>query len=166
MTPRSHHVVDSPVGPLTLVAAGSALVGLYMDRQRHAPPTEQLGDPDPRGFDEAAAQLAAYFAGELTTFDLDVAPCGTAFQQAVWAELAGVPYGCTVSYGALAGRIGRPAASRAVGAATGRNPLSIVIPCHRVVGASGDLTGYGGGVDRKRYLLTHEAALLGRLSGR
>lgn len=158
MTARTHHVVDSPIGPLTLVAQDGPLVGLYLHSQRHGPAPEHLGDRDARGFEHATAQLEAYFAGQLTTFDLELAPRGTAFQRTVWSELARIPYGCTASYGELAARIGRPTACRAVGLANGRNPLSIVIPCHRVVGASGALTGYGGGVDRKRYLLKLEAA--------
>jgi methylated-DNA-[protein]-cysteine S-methyltransferase len=110
----------------------------------------------------AAAQLAEYFAGTRRTFDLPLAPRGTGFQRIVWHALAKIPYGETRSYGELARAIGRPAASRAVGAANGKNPLSIVVPCHRVVGASGELTGYAGGVATKRWLLDHEAGSLTR----
>lgn len=112
-------------------------------------------------FNAAFAQLRAYFAGELTRFDLPLYFSGTAFQNAVWSALRDIPYGETISYTELAGRIGRPAASRAVGAANGANPLPIVIPCHRVIGADGSLTGFGGGVETKRYLLRHERGIAG-----
>lgn len=104
----------------------------------------------------AAAQLAAYFAGERRDFDLPLAPQGTPFQQRVWDALLAIPYGAVRSYGDVARAIGRPAASRAVGAANGRNPIAIIVPCHRVIGASGQLTGYGGGLPTKRWLLEHE----------
>jgi methylated-DNA-[protein]-cysteine S-methyltransferase len=149
-------VVDSPVGPLTLVAHDGVLAGLYMRDQRHRPPQETFGEPDPAPFGEVAAQLAAYFEGRLHEFELPLAPVGTAFQQRVWAELLAIPYGETRSYGQLADILGAPRASRAVGLANGRNPIGIIIPCHRVVGASGDLTGYGGGLPRKRFLLDLE----------
>lgn len=159
MTAPRRTVVDSPVGPLTLVADDGALVGLYMDGQRHRPDLDvsagDLGDTA-AVLAEAGAQLAAYFAGELTAFDLPLAPRGTAFQLRVWAALRDIPYGETESYGALAQRIGSPGASRAVGLANGRNPIGIVVPCHRVVGADGSLTGYGGGLPRKRFLLDLE----------
>jgi methylated-DNA-[protein]-cysteine S-methyltransferase len=151
--------IGSPVGPLTLVGAGGALTGLYLDAQRHLPGPAAFGPPgDPAAapFAAAAAQLAAYFAGELTSFDLDLAPDGTPFQRKVWTALRGIPYGQTVTYGQLAARIGAPAASRAVGLANGKNPISIVVPCHRVIGADGSLTGYGGGLPRKRFLLDLE----------
>ena len=151
----THHVMGSPVGPLTLVAHDHRLAGLYMDGQRHRPDGVQ-GDRDPGAFRAAVEQLDAYFAGERTAFDLPLRLAGTAFQQLVWAELQTIPYGTTVSYGELARRIGRPGASRAVGLANGRNPVGIIVPCHRVVGATGSLTGYGGGIDRKRRLLDHE----------
>jgi methylated-DNA-[protein]-cysteine S-methyltransferase len=157
---RSYAVVESPVGPLTLVAVDGALAGLYMDEQRHRPPPEVFGEPadDPQGlpFGEAARQLREYFDGERTAFDLPLALDGTEFQRRVWAQLRAIPYGQTVSYGQLADRLGQPSASRAVGLANGKNPVSIVVPCHRVVGTDGGLTGYGGGIERKRYLLDHE----------
>ncbi|NGO67410.1 methylated-DNA--[protein]-cysteine S-methyltransferase [Streptomyces boncukensis] len=154
---RTHTVIDSPVGPLTLVANGDgALTGLYMEDQRHRPPQETFGVPDPDGFAAAARQLGEYFAAEREEFDLPLALEGTEFQRAVWRELRRIPYGATVSYGELAARLGNPAASRAVGLANGRNPVGIVVPCHRVLGASGSLTGYGGGLARKRYLLDFE----------
>jgi methylated-DNA-[protein]-cysteine S-methyltransferase len=159
MTGRTHVTVASPVGPLTIVAQDGAIVALYMDAQRHAPGPEAFGlpgDPAEEPFAAAAAQLTAYFAGQLTTFDLPLAPAGTDFQRRVWDGLRQIPYGQTVSYGELARRLGSPAASRAVGLANGRNPISIVVPCHRVIGSDGSMTGYGGGLDRKRFLLALE----------
>ena len=163
---RSHTVIDSLVGPLTLVAEDGAIVGLYMNLQRHRPEDEMLGGLDREGrlkepFTAAADQLDAYFAGDLTTFSLPLAPRGSTFQQRVWAALQDIPYGETESYGELAERIGSPGAARAVGLANGKNPISIVIPCHRVVGANGNLTGYGGGLDRKKQLLDLELAVSG-----
>ncbi|WP_377272828.1 methylated-DNA--[protein]-cysteine S-methyltransferase [Peterkaempfera sp. SMS 1(5)a] len=153
----AHTVVESPCGPLTLVARDGALAGLYMTDQRHRPAQETFG---PRTglslFARVAEQLDAYFAGDLTHFDLDLSLDGTAFQRSVWAGLLTIPYGTTVSYGELAARLGQPGASRAVGLANGRNPVGIIVPCHRVVGANGSLTGYGGGLDRKRWLLDFE----------
>ncbi|WP_326700871.1 methylated-DNA--[protein]-cysteine S-methyltransferase [Streptomyces sp. NBC_01754] len=153
---RRHTVLDSPYGPLTLVATDGVLAGLYMTEQRHRPPEETFGAPDPGPFAEAARQLDAYFAGELTDFDLPLRLDGTPFQRGVWAELVRIPYGATRSYGELAERLGKPGASRAVGLANGRNPIGIIVPCHRVVGASGGLTGYGGGLERKQRLLAFE----------
>ena len=157
---RTHAVVDSPIGPLTLVATPEGLAGLYMDAQRHLPASDRFGDPDTGAaaavLDACRAQLAEYFAGDRTAFDLPLAMEGTDFQRRVWAALLDIPYGETESYGQLAERIGRPGASRAVGLANGRNPVSIVVPCHRVVGAAGALTGYGGGIERKRHLLDLE----------
>ncbi|MGD9484642.1 methylated-DNA--[protein]-cysteine S-methyltransferase [Streptomyces sp. TRM70308] len=153
---RTHTVVDTPIGPLTLVAADGVLCGLYVHDQRHRPPQETFGVPDPAGFAEAREQLAEYFAGERTEFTVPLALSGTPFQRTVWAALCAIPYGETVGYGELAARLGRPRAARAVGLANGRNPVSIIVPCHRVVGAGGALTGYGGGLDRKRLLLDLE----------
>jgi methylated-DNA-[protein]-cysteine S-methyltransferase len=118
-----------------------------------------VGDPATEPFGTAADQLAAYFAGRLTEFSLPLAPAGTPFQRRVWAGLQEIPYGDTWSYGQLAGKVGNPAAVRAVGLANGRNPIAVVIPCHRVIGADGSLTGYGGGLDRKRFLLDLEAGV-------
>jgi methylated-DNA-[protein]-cysteine S-methyltransferase len=160
---RSHVTVPSPVGPLTIVAAGGKITGLYMDAQRHAPEPESFGlpaDPAEEPFAAAAAQLRAYFDGGLTEFDLPLSPVGTEFQRRVWAGLRAIPYGETVSYGELASRLGSPAASRAVGLANGKNPIAIVVPCHRVIGADGSLTGYGGGLDRKQFLLALERGSL------
>jgi methylated-DNA-[protein]-cysteine S-methyltransferase len=149
-------LVNSPIGTLTLVAANGVLAGLYMNRQRHRPLRETFGASDPTPFIEVIKQLNEYFTAQRTDFDLPVMLAGTPFQRTVWAALREIPYGQTMSYGQLAERIGRPAAARAVGLANGRNPIGIIVPCHRVVGATGDLTGYGGGLERKRYLLEHE----------
>jgi methylated-DNA-[protein]-cysteine S-methyltransferase len=157
---RTHVVVPSPIGPLTIVAEDGSVVALYMDAQQHRPADVSLGavgDSNAEPFAAAAQQLTAYFAGELTAFDLPVAPTGTEFQRSVWTALRTIPYGQTWSYGQLADKIGKPAAVRAVGLANGRNPVAIVIPCHRVIGSDGSLTGYGGGLDRKRFLLDLEA---------
>ncbi|MFE9684480.1 methylated-DNA--[protein]-cysteine S-methyltransferase [Streptomyces sp. NPDC002701] len=153
---KQHTVIDSPYGPLTLVATDGVLSGLYMTDQRHRPPQETFGSPDDTVFAEATAELAAYFAGELTDFSVRLDLVGTPFQRAVWAELRRIPYGETRTYGQLADALGNPKASRAVGLANGRNPLGIIVPCHRVVGANGSLTGYGGGLERKQRLLDFE----------
>jgi methylated-DNA-[protein]-cysteine S-methyltransferase len=163
---RSHTVIPSAVGPLTLVAEDGAIVGLYMDLQRHRPDDDELGEKDERGreaepFKAAADQLDAYFAGTLTCFTVPLSPRGSGFQQRVWAALQQIPYGETETYGELAARIGSPGAARAVGLANGKNPIGIVIPCHRVVGSNGNLTGYGGGLDRKKQLLDLELAVSG-----
>jgi methylated-DNA-[protein]-cysteine S-methyltransferase len=156
---RTHVTIGSPVGPLTLVAGDGALVALYMHAQRHRPDEAVFGlagDHAAEPFAAAASQLSAYFAGELTSFDLPLQPAGTAFQKKVWMALRDIPYGRTITYGELAAGIGSAAASRAVGLANGKNPISIVVPCHRVIGTDGSLTGYGGGLERKRFLLDLE----------
>ena len=153
---RTHTVVDSPVGPLTLVDEEGGLAGLYMHEQRHLPPTASFGPRDDRVLPALREQLPLYFAGELREFDVPLATAGTPFQQQVWAALREVPYGSTCTYGDLATAIGRPTAVRAVGAANGRNPVCIVVPCHRVVGSDGSLTGYAGGMERKELLLALE----------
>jgi methylated-DNA-[protein]-cysteine S-methyltransferase len=155
-----HTTIESPVGPLTLVARDGALVGLYMLDQRHRPEPATFGerDDDAEPFAAATRQLGEYFAGTRTEFDLPLAPRGTPFQERVWAALREIPYGETTSYGELAERIGSPGAARAVGLANGRNPIGIVVPCHRVVGSTGALTGYGGGIETKRRLLDAERA--------
>ncbi|MEV0275921.1 methylated-DNA--[protein]-cysteine S-methyltransferase [Streptomyces sp. NPDC050610] len=158
---RVHTQLDSPYGTLTLVAADGVLCGLYMTEQRHRPSEETFGEPDDTPFTEAARQLAAYFAGEITEFDLPLHLDGTPFQRRVWSELQRIPYGETVSYGQLADRMDAPGASRAVGLANGKNPIGIIVPCHRVVGSTGSLTGYGGGLDRKRRLLDFERGVSG-----
>ncbi|KQX50998.1 MULTISPECIES: methylated-DNA--[protein]-cysteine S-methyltransferase [unclassified Streptomyces] len=152
-----HTVVDSPYEPLTLVAVDGVLSRVHMTGQRHRPPEETFGEPDPRPFGEAIRQLDAYFAGELTVFDLPLHLIGTAFQLRVWEQLLRIPYGETRTYGELAEELGNPGASRAVGLANGKNPVGIIVPCHRVVGAGGGLTGYGGGLDRKQRLLAFES---------
>ena len=146
--------LDSPIGRLSLYSDGEALTGIYMEMR------EPLCDALPGGhiamLKSAAVQLQEYFAKERRDFDLTVTLHGTSFQQKVWEQLKKIPCGETLSYGQLAAQIGQPTASRAVGLANGRNPVSIVIPCHRVIGADGSLTGYGGGVERKQWLLEHE----------
>jgi methylated-DNA-[protein]-cysteine S-methyltransferase len=157
-TKKQHTVIDSPYGPLTLVADDDGLLcGLYMTDQRHRPPEEDFGERDETPFSEASDQLQAYFAGELKEFTLELRLHGTPFQRTVWDQLRGIPYGETRSYGDLADALGNPGASRAVGLANGKNPIGIIVPCHRVVGANGSLTGYGGGLDRKKRLLDFES---------
>jgi methylated-DNA-[protein]-cysteine S-methyltransferase len=158
---KQHTVIDSPYGALTLVAEDGALCGLYMTGQRHRPPEESFGVADGGPFPEAEEQLTAYFAGELKEFTLDLRLNGTSFQRTVWDELQKIPYGETRTYGELADALGNPTASRAVGLANGRNPIGIIVPCHRVIGASGSLTGYGGGLERKRRLLDFERGAAG-----
>ncbi|MEG3626724.1 methylated-DNA--[protein]-cysteine S-methyltransferase [Streptomyces poriticola] len=153
---KQHTVLDSPYGPLTLVAEDGVLCGLYMTEQRHRPSEETFGDRDGAPFAEATEQLEAYFAGELQDFTLRLRLNGTPFQRTVWDRLRAIPYGETRTYGELADALGNPAASRAVGLANGRNPIGIIVPCHRVIGASGSLTGYGGGLARKQRLLDFE----------
>jgi methylated-DNA-[protein]-cysteine S-methyltransferase len=139
-----------------LVAVDGVLSGLYMESQRHRPQAEAFGPPDRGPFSEVVRQLHEYFTARRRHFDLPVALLGSPFQKQVWAALLEIPYSETASYGQLAERIGRPSAARAVGLANGRNPIGIVVPCHRVVGATGHLNGYGGGLERKRHLLDLE----------
>ena len=153
---RSHTVVDSAIGPLTLVDDDGLLAGVWMTDQRHLPALALAGIRDDKKQPALREQLDAYWTGELTAFDVPLAVVGTPFQQKVWAALRRIPYGHTWSYGQLALEIGQPTASRAVGMANGRNPISIVVPCHRVIGASGSMVGYGGGLERKRFLLALE----------
>lgn len=152
----SYRTISSPIGELTVVELDGALVGLYMTDHKPAPHLETFGERDDDTLPQLDAQLGEYFAGERTSFDLPLAPTGTDFQQRVWAALRTIPYGETWSYGRLAEAVGQPGAARAVGLANGRNPISIVVPCHRVVGSSGKLTGYAGGVERKAFLLDLE----------
>lgn len=153
--------VDSPLGGVTLAATDDGLAGLWFDLQRHLPDMRGwLADDTHPVLLAAAEQLRGYFAGTRDHFDLPLdLSHGTAFQQAVWQALLAIPAGATTSYGALSLRVGKPAAVRAVGAAVGRNPISVIVPCHRVLGADGSLTGYAGGLDRKTALLTLEGAL-------
>ncbi len=161
-----HLVVDSPVDELTLVSDGTALRALYFAEHRHAPAHSALGQrvhsgDAPPVLTVTATQLSEYFAGERTAFDLPLAPVGTEFQQRVWRALRQIPYGQTRGYGELAASMGAGGAARAVGRANGRNPLSVVVPCHRVIGADGSLTGYGGGAQRKQALLDLERRVAG-----
>jgi methylated-DNA-[protein]-cysteine S-methyltransferase len=149
----AYTTIDSPIGEILLTGEGGALTRLYMSPFDVDPAWEH----DPAALAEPARQLAEYFAGERAGFALELAPAGTAFQQRVWALLLEIPFGETTTYGALADELGNPRTVRAVGLANGRNPISIVVPCHRVIGADGSLVGYGGGLERKRALLAHEA---------
>jgi len=149
--------VPSPLAPLLLTGSPEGLTGLYVAGERAAPEPAAAWREDPAGFAPVAEQLDAYFAGRLRAFDVALDLVGTPFQLEVWRALLEVPHGATTTYGALARRVGRPHAPRAVGAANGRNPVSIIVPCHRVVGADGSLTGYGWGLERKRFLLDLEA---------
>ena len=155
-----HTRIASPLGELVIASDGDALTSVRFDRHAQLAPLAQASRRDERAavLAEAKRQLAAYFAGELREFGLPLAPRGSEFQRKVWGALAEIPFGATSTYGALARRLGAPKHARAVGSANARNPLSIIVPCHRVVGASGALTGYAGGLARKRWLLAHEAA--------
>ena len=153
MSTTAYAIVDSPIGEILLTAEDGALTRLYMSPFH----LDSAWEHDPAAVTEPSRQLAEYFAGERTEFELELRPLGTAFQRAVWARLLEIPYGETTSYGALALQLGDPRKVRAVGLANGRNPISIVVPCHRVIGADGSLTGYGGGLERKRHLLDLEA---------
>lgn len=157
--PRHYHSqLSTPLGPLGLVGDGEHLLRVLFPVDGCAPGIDDGGARDDGALRAAREQLAAWFAGDRRDFDLPLRPIGTAFQQQVWTALRSIPFGTTISYGTLAARIGRPTGSRAVGAANGRNPLPIVIPCHRVIGADGSLTGFGGGLPCKRWLLGHEGA--------
>jgi len=154
-----YHYLDTSIGTLLLAGNGEALTLLGFPSgsmaRRHEPDWQEDAGP----FAEVVNQLQGYFAGERQCFELPLAPSGTAFQQQVWSTLQKIPFGETWSYGQLAAHIGKPTASRAVGAANGLNPIPVIIPCHRVIGASGKLTGFGGGLDTKRYLLNLEAGV-------
>lgn len=159
--------VSSPIGDLTIAAELSGLTHVLFEQWQHgatSPGVWRRAEDDPlseaaRVLSLAESQLTAYFAGTLHAFDLPLAPRGTPFQQRVWSALRDIPFGVTVSYGELARRIGEPRAVRAAGGANARNPLAVVVPCHRVIGSDGSLTGFGGGMDRKQWLLEHEGAL-------
>jgi len=157
-TATAFTVIPSPVGPLTLIGTDRALTAVLFDGDDIVAASPHL-EPAEESFADATEQFAAYFAGELRDFDLALDPHGTDFQRRVWAELLAIPYGETRTYGQLAANLGSPGASRAVGLANGSNPLSIVVPCHRVIGSTGKLTGYAGGMDRKRLLLDLEAGI-------
>ena len=155
----------TPLGTLIATAAGGALTGLYFEGRPHAPRVgaDWVEDAAAAPLRACAKQLGEYFDGVRKTFDLPLTPDGSAFQRRVWIEIAAIPYGETVTYSQLAARAGAPGSARAAGAATGRNPLSIIVPCHRVVGSDGSLTGYAGGVERKAKLLDIEHARIGTL---
>ncbi|MFC7327965.1 methylated-DNA--[protein]-cysteine S-methyltransferase [Marinactinospora rubrisoli] len=163
--PVRYTLEPSPVGELLLTGDGAALTGLYMRPEKGWAPPPPDWRRDDALFAETRRQLAAYFAGELREFSLPLAPSGTPFQLRVWRALTTIPYGRTTSYGEIATRLGRPTASRAVGMANGRNPISIIVPCHRVIGANGSLTGYGGGLPRKERLLRLERSRHDAASG-
>jgi methylated-DNA-[protein]-cysteine S-methyltransferase len=152
----SYAIVPTPIGDLVAWGDDHALLGLEFADSHRATGVEASWQRDDSAFGQVSEQLRAYFAGALTRFDLTLETGGTPFQRRVWDALQAIPYGTTSTYGALAAKIGEPRAVRAVGAANGRNPISIIVPCHRLVGADGSLTGYGGGLDRKRWLLEHE----------
>lgn len=163
MTPG--RLIPSPLGDIAVRVEGGCLTGLFFVGQKYFPPLAiATGEPMPPVAQQVRDEIAEYFAGARTTFSVPMQLHGTAFQQRVWKELLSIPFGVLVSYGELTQRVGLPAGSaRAVGGAVGRNPVSIIVPCHRIVGASGSLTGYAGGIDRKRALLALEGAA--RLSG-
>jgi len=156
----AQRTIKSPVGDLLLTASETGLTGVWFPTSRHRRPA--LVEPYPlQLLDRVEAQLTEYFDGSRTTFDLPLEPAGTDFQLRVWELLRRIPYGVTTSYGELARKLGDPQKSRGVGAANGANPIPIIVPCHRVVGSKGELTGFGGGLERKRWLLEHEGALMG-----
>ena len=148
--------IASPVGALTIAASDAGLHAIEFPSNRHPQHREGWREGDHPLLDQAQAQLGEYFAGKRETFDLPLAPRGTPFQREVWSALRQIRAGTTTSYGTLAARIDRPKAVRAVGHANGANPISVIVPCHRVIGSTGALTGYGGGLERKRWLLAHE----------
>jgi methylated-DNA-[protein]-cysteine S-methyltransferase len=165
MADTLYTTISSPIDDLLLTGDGERLTRLYMR------PVDGSGwrigtdwRRDAAVFAEVESQLDAYFAGELRAFDMPLAPAGTPFQRAVWELLLAIPFGETASYGELARQLGKPNGSRAVGLANGSNPISIIIPCHRVIGSTGSLTGYGGGLPRKAWLLAHERAAVGQLA--
>lgn len=156
--------IDTPLGPMTLAATQQGLAGAWFDAQSHHPGALTAAeDPAHPWLAQAAQELAEYFAGTRQAFSVPLDPQGTAFQRSVWMSLQRIGCGRLHSYGAIAAELGQPAASRAVGAAVGRNPISIIVPCHRVVGRDGTLTGYAGGLARKQALLAQEGALGGSL---
>ncbi len=152
----THTVTGSPLGDLTLVAGDGSLTGLYFRHHWYRPDPASFGTRDDTGFGDVTRQLSEYFAGERTEFDLPLDPRGDGFQQLVWKLISRIPYGQTTSYGDLARQLGDGTAAKDVGQAVGRNPLSVIVPCHRVVGKDGQLTGYAGGLPRKRFLLDLE----------
>lgn len=161
MSDLRHVVIGTPIGPLTLVAAADALRDVRFANGRPVGPADGPADPGRAVLAQAARELGEYFAGERTAFDVALDPRGSAFQRQVWSGLATIPYGETVSYGEQARRLGHAGKARAIGAANGRNPLPVILPCHRVVGRDGSLTGFGGGLATKAWLLHHERRVAG-----
>ncbi len=159
MTKRKHFLMESPIGTLTLVGSDGVLSGLYMNQHQHGPGAEGVGERVHRGFEQAEEELREYFDRKRTQFTIPLAMEGTDFQKSVWSRLCAIPFGETRSYRQIAEEIGNPKSVRAVGLANGKNPISIVVPCHRVIGSDGSLTGYGGGLERKKFLLELEGAL-------
>jgi methylated-DNA-[protein]-cysteine S-methyltransferase len=157
-----HTIFESPIGDLTLVAREGVLGGVYFPAHSHSPDAATFGQRVASGFEAAIEQLGQYFAGERIQFDLPLGPQGSEFQLRVWNLLRAIPYGETRSYGQLAAELGNPRLAREVGGANARNPISIIVPCHRVVGADGRLVGYAGGLERKQFLLDLEARTVGR----
>lgn len=158
-SPAATACLDTPIGPVTVTATPAGIIAVAYGGRPVAPPPAS-----PPCLEAALVQLAEYFAGRRTVFDLPLMPRGTAFQTVVWTKLAAIPFGATLSYRHLAAALGAPRAVRAIGAANGRNPLNIIIPCHRVLGADGSLTGYSGGLERKRWLLDHEQRVLAAIA--
>jgi len=160
-TMRTHTIIDSPLGPLTLLNTDGVLTGLYMDGQKHQPDQSRFGQQSGSGFEQAAEELTEYFSGQRFRFSLPLSPSGSAFERSVWRLLTQIPYGRTRTYGQLAADVGDEDAdwtlARAVGTAVGHNPIGVIIPCHRVIGADGSLTGYAGGLERKAMLLDLES---------
>jgi len=156
MSIKEYFFMESPLGTLTLVNTDGVLSGIYMPEHKRGPKPESLGKRARSGFEQTVSELQEYFGKSRTQFTLPLAPQGTDFQRRVWEALRNIPYGETRSYAQLADAIGNRAAIRAVGLANGRNPISIVVPCHRVIGSDGSLTGYAGGLDRKKLLLELE----------
>jgi methylated-DNA-[protein]-cysteine S-methyltransferase len=162
-----YSILDGPdgIGDVLLITDGEVLTGLYLDLHRGGPFVQSHWFRDDAKLREPRAQLSAYFAGELASFKLPIAfRKGTSFQKRVWEALCPIPLGTTITYGELARRVGAEGSARAVGAAVGRNPISIIVPCHRIIGSNGSLTGYGGGLERKRWLLDHEDAMSSRMA--
>ena len=160
MSKHLYTTIPSPIGELLLVGDGESLHMLHMLEAPRPRAIDPDWERDDGAFDDVASQLAEYFAGSRTTFDLPLAPHGNEFQLKVWAALQTIPYGETASYGKIARQIGHPDGARAVGAANGQNPISVIVPCHRVIGADGKLVGYGGGLERKRTLLDLESGVM------
>jgi methylated-DNA-[protein]-cysteine S-methyltransferase len=159
MTTTCYSYIDSPLGQLFVQGDSQFVTGLFMPSHKGWRGPDPMWRQSDASFSAVREQLAEYFSGQRREFDVPLKLTGTPFQQRVWQELVRIPFGTTITYAELAGRIGRPAASRAVGHANGRNPISIIVPCHRVIGANGKLTGYAGGVEKKEWLITWESRL-------